>query len=88
MKLKFEDIDTKIFENYRRVIIFSDDDVGFEDVETKNVRYFLSHEVDNVVSDYMKLFSIFEKKLPYLFIFDFSYKNKMFLDNAHYIQIL
>lgn len=86
MKLRFEEIDTKIFEKYRRVIIFSD--IEFKDVESENLRYFLPSEIDNVVSDYMKLFSIFGKKLHYLFIFDFPYENVTFLDNAHYIQIL
>ena len=86
MKLKFEEIDTKNFEKYRRVIIFSD--IEFKDVESENLRYFLPSEIDNVVSDYMKLFSIFEKKLPYLFIFDFQYNNDKFLNNSYHIQLL
>ena len=72
MKLKFEEIDEKIFEEYRRVLVFSHDYIEFP--ETENLRYFTMYEMQNVLEDYMKLFRIFGKqKLPYLFIFNFPY---------------
>ena len=87
MKLKFEEIDAKMFEEYRRVLVFSHDYIEFS--ETENLRYFTMHEMQNVLEDYMKLFRIFGKqKLPYLFIFNFPYENKSFSESAHYIEIV
>ena len=89
MKLKFDEIDEKIFDEYRRVIVFLDTDGNIEFKETENLRYFTMYEVEHIVKDYMKLFRIFGKqKLPYLFIFNFPYENKSFIENANYIEII
>ena len=88
MKLKLEEVDTKIFDEYRRVIVFSDNDIEFQ-TGSENLRYFTLFDMADVVSDYMKLFRIFgNQKLPYLFIFNFPYNDKSFIESANYIQIV
>ena len=89
MKLKFEEIDSKIFDEYRRVIVFSDNEIEFVKTESDNLRYFTLFEMPSVLEDYMKLFRIFgNQKLPYLFIFNFPYNDKNFSEKANYIQII
>ena len=89
MKLKFEEIDSKIFDEYRRVIVFSDNDIEFVQTESDNLRYFTLFEMASILEDYMKLFRIFgEQKLPYLFIFNFPYNDRNFCEKANYIQII
>ena len=89
MKLKFEEIDTKIFDEYRRVIVFSDNEIEFVQTKCENLRYFTLFDMASVLEDYMKLFQIFgNQKLPYLFIFNFPYNDKNFFEKANYIQIV
>lgn len=88
MKLKLEEVDTKIFEEYRRVIVFSDNDIEFQ-TGNENLRYFTLFDMASILEDYIKLFSIFgNQKLPYLFIFNFPYDDRNFLEKANYIQIV
>jgi hypothetical protein len=85
MKQKNEDIDTKIFDKYRRVLVFSDSEIEFP--ESDNIVYFTLFDVHHILEDYNKLSLIFDnQKLPYLFIFNFPYNDKNF--NANYIQII
>ena len=87
MRLKVGEVDAKIFDDYRRVIVFSDSDIEFP--ERENLRYFTLFDMASILDDYMKLFHIFgNQKLPYLFIFNFPYNDKNFIEKANYIQII
>ena len=89
MKLKIEEIDSKIFDEYRRVIVFSNNEIEFVQTESDNLRYFTLFEMTSILEDYMKLFRIFgNQKLPYLFIFNFPYNDRNFFEKANYIQII